>query len=313
LAKVLVTGGAGFIGSHLVQALLDCGHQVRVLDSLTTGREENLEALPVDLRIGDIQHPAVVMQAVRGIDFVFHLAALVSVAESMADPLGCYAVNLTGSLNVLAASAEARVRRVVLASSAAVYGNVEGCIDESTPTRPVSAYGASKLAMEGAAWLYSSAYGLPTVCLRLFNVYGPRQSPDSPYAAVIPLFVGQMLASQSPTIDGDGGQTRDFVFVTDAARAFMLAAERGDAAGDVFNIAGGRSISILDVYTSIRQQLGSLVPAIYGPPRPGDIHTSAADIRQAEARLGFCPETGLDEGTKETIEWFQARKNPARR
>ncbi len=313
MAKALVTGGAGFIGSHLVRALLERGHQVRVLDNLTTGREENLEALAVDLRIGDIRHPSAVTQAVRDVDFVFHLAALVSVAESVADPLGCYAVNLTGSLNVLAESAEARVRRVVLASSAAVYGSVEGCVDESTPTWPVSAYGASKLAMEGAARLYSSAYGLPTVCLRLFNVYGPRQSPDSPYAAVIPLFVRQMLASQSPTIDGDGTQTRDFVFVTDAARAFILAAEAGDAAGEVFNIAGGRSISVLDVYTSIRGRLGSSVPAIYGPPRPGDIRTSAADIRLAEARLGFCPATALDEGTRETIEWFQSGKNLARR
>jgi len=305
LAAVLVTGGAGFIGSHLVRALASRGHRVRVLDNLSTGRREHLEGVEAELVVGEIRDAGAVAEASRGVDTIYHLAAMISVAETMADPLTCYDVNLKGSLNVLKAAREAEAKAVVLASSAAVYGGAEGRVREATPARPLSPYGASKLAMEEAAALFARAYTLPTISLRFFNVYGPRQSPDSPYAAVIPLFIRRLLDDRPLTIDGDGQQTRDFVYVEDVVRAMMLAAEKAAAVTGPFNIGTGRSVSI----SALARVLQALIPAGgepgHGPPRPGDIRHSASDIRLAKAALGYRPEVALKQGLKVTVQWFR--------
>ena len=305
MASVLVTGGAGFIGSHLARALAARGDRVRVLDSLATGSRDNLDGVEADLVEGDIRDPEAVRQAIQGADEVYHLAAMVSVAETMTDPLTCYGVNLTGSMNVLEAAREVGARAVVLSSSAAVYGGVEGRVRETSPTRPISPYGASKLAMEEAAALYADTYGLPTVSLRLFNVYGPRQSPSSPYAAVVPLFIRRLLDDEPVNVDGDGGQTRDFVFVEDVVRAMVLSAERAAGVHGPFNIGTGRSVSI----HTLAATLQGLVPVdrdtTYGPPRPGDIRHSASDIRRAKAALGYRPKVTLEDGLRATVQWFR--------
>jgi UDP-glucose 4-epimerase len=302
----LVTGGAGFIGSHLVRALLARGDQVRVLDDLSSGRAENIAGLEVEFVLGDIRDPQVVRHTLRDCELVFHQAAMVGVPDSMVDPLGCYASNVTGSIHVLQAAREQGVRRVVLASSAAVYGQAEGVVDESMPTLPVSPYGASKLAMEQIAQVYARGYGLETVCLRYFNAYGPRQSPDSPYAAVIPTFVRKMLRGEAPAIEGDGKQTRDFVYVEDLVQANLLAAEARDAAGQVFNVAGGRRVSIVELGETLRSLLPGIPASGHGPEREGDIRHSAADLTRAEQALGYRPRTALKEGLRKTVEWNRA-------
>ncbi len=305
MTMVLVTGGAGFIGSHLVRALASRGQRVRVLDNLTTGRREHLEGVDAELVVGEIRDLAALERATQGVDAVYHLAAMISVAETMADPLTCYDVNLRGSLNVLEAARRAGAKAVVLASSAAVYGGAEGRVGEATPTQPLSPYGASKLAMEEAAALFTRAYGLPAVPLRLFNVYGPRQSPDSPYAAVIPLFIRGLLNNVPLTIDGDGEQTRDFVYVEDVVEAMILAAEKAADVTGPFNIGTGRSTSILELADSLRSLIPSQQAPVFGPPRPGDIRHSASDIRLAKAALGYRPETALEEGLGVTVQWFR--------
>lgn len=305
----LVTGGAGFIGSHLVRALLERGDQVRVLDNLSTGRRENLAGLNINLIEGDVRDLSEVRRVVSGMNHIYHLAAFISVQASMEDPLDCYAVNLNGSLNVLWAAHQAGAKRVVLASSAAVYGDIKERVDESSVTRPLSPYASSKLAMEQAAQLFATTSALPVVCLRCFNIYGPRQSPDSPYAAVIPIFIHEMLEGRPPTIHGDGKQTRDFVFVEDAIQAFILAAETGEALGDVFNIGGGASISILDLAHTLQQIIPDSLEPIYASPRLGDIRFSEADITRAESALGFHPTIDLKAGLESTVEWFQALRS----
>jgi UDP-glucose 4-epimerase len=305
LAAVLVTGGAGFIGSHLVRALVSQGDRVRVFDNLTTGRRDHLEGVEAELIVGDIRDLEELEGATRGTEAVYHLAAMISVAETMADPLTCYEVNLRGSLNVLEAARLVGVRAVVLASSAAVYGGTEGRVREALPARPISPYGATKLAMEEAAALFARAYGLPTVSLRLFNVYGPRQSPDSPYAAVIPRFIRRLLEESPLTIDGDGKQTRDFVYVDDVVRAMRLAAEKAAGATGPFNVGTGSSTSV----QALADRLQALIPGrpapTHGPPRPGDIRHSASDIRLAKAALGYRPEVALERGLRVTVQWFR--------
>ena len=310
MSNALVTGGAGFIGSHLVRGLLARGDRVRVLDNLSSGDRRNLDGLDVEFVEGDIRDRATVSRALQGVETVFHLAAMISVPESMADPRTCYDVNVIGSLNVLWGAHQAGVRRVVLSSSCAIYGDVAGPADEQAPVRPLSPYAASKLAMEEAGRLFTNAYGLPTVSLRYFNVYGPRQSPASPYAAVIPLFIQAMLSGQAPTINGDGRQTRDFVFVDDVVRANLLAAEREGAAGGVFNVSGGRSVSILELTSSLQEIIPNAPAPGFGPPRSGDVRFSAAVLSQAERALGYRPVVGLKDGLKGTVEWFRAAGSP---
>ena len=308
MAKVLVTGGAGFIGSHLVHGLLDRGDRVRVLDNLSTGSKANLAGLDIDFIEGDIRDTAVVQEVINDVDFIFHLAAFISVAGSMEDPLACYDANLNGSLNVLMQADKAGVRRVVLASSAAVYGESESTVDENHPPTPLSPYAASKLAMEQAAKLFSQSFNLETVCLRFFNAYGPRQSPDSPYAAAIPKFIQVMSAGEPVTIHGDGRQTRDFVYVGDIVNAMLLAADGESIDGRVFNIAGGNSVSINKLVETLQRFFPETPDPVFGPPRQGDLLFSEADISLAERALGYRPRIDLQAGLGITVEWFRANR-----
>lgn len=305
MTTALVTGGAGFIGSHLVEALLAQGARVRVLDNLSTGRREHLEGQSVEWFVADVRDLSEVRRAAHGVDVVFHLAAMISVAETMADPVACYAVNVLGSVHVLEGARTEGVRRVVLASSAAVYGDVAGAAGEGKPARPRSPYGMSKLAMEEAARLYADAYHLPTTCLRFFNVYGPRQRADSPYAAVIPQFIEGMLRGHPQVIHGDGHQTRDFVYVKDVAQACLRAAERAPGKGEALNIASGRSVSILALYQTLQRLIPSAGAPGFGPERPGDIRHSRGDPRLARQALGYRPEVDLETGLRSTVQWFQ--------
>jgi nucleoside-diphosphate-sugar epimerase len=306
VATVLVTGGAGFIGSHLTRALLSRGDQVTVLDDFSTGTRENLVGAEVRVIEGDIRDPQAVATAMRGVDIVFHHAALISVVESMQNPPACYETNLMGSVHVLMAAHQAKARRVVMASSAAVYGESGGTVSETDPVTPISPYAASKMAMEQAGLLFSRAYGLPTVSLRYFNVYGPRQRADSPYAAVIPIFIEQMLAGDPVTIHGDGQQRRDFVYVEDVVRANLLASELPPEQSGVFNVAGGRSVTVDQLAKTLRGLIPGVPEPVRGPSRLGDIRFSAADLRLSAQALGYRPVTALERGLQQTVEWFRA-------
>ena len=305
MRRALVTGGAGFIGSHLVRTLHAQGVGVRVVDNFVTGHKENLAGVPVEVLEGDIRDREVVRRAVGGVDWVFHLAAMISVPGSMADPLTCYEVNVDGSLNVLWEAHQAAVKRVVMSSSAAVYGDAAGPLDETSPQKPQSPYAGSKRAMEALGELFSAVYGLETVSLRYFNVYGPRQDPHSAYAAVIPAFLSNLLDGTPLTIEGDGLQTRDFVFVGDVVKANCLAAEAEGVGGEVYNIAGGLSVSILDLAREMMRMLGMEARPQFGPARPGDVRSSSADIRIARQRLGYEPSVSLADGLAQTAEWFR--------
>jgi nucleoside-diphosphate-sugar epimerase len=308
MSTSLVTGGAGFIGSHLVRGLLARGDAVRVLDNFSTGRIENLSQLDGSLEIieADLRDASNVAQAVRGADYVFHHAAFVSVPQSMQEPETCFAVNVRGTLNLLEAACEARVKQVVLASSAAVYGESQALpLKENTPLSVLSPYAASKQVNEVYAGLYTRGFGLPVVALRYFNVYGPRQSPESEYAAAIPIFIRCLLDGRAPTIFGDGEQSRDFIFVGDVVRANMLAAGNPKAAGGVFNICTGDEISILDLVNALSNIIPDAPPPKFGPPRPGDIYRSLGDPGQAADVLEFRPEVGLLDGLTQTVEWMR--------
>lgn len=308
MAELLVTGGAGFIGSHLVRALLERGGQVRVLDNLSTGSKANLSGLDINFIEGDIRDTTIVQDSIKDVDTIFHLAAFISVAGSMEDPLSCYEANLNGSLNVLMQASQAGVRRVVLASSAAVYGESEIPVAENHPLNPQSPYAASKLAMEQAAKLFSKSFNLETVCLRFYNAYGPRQSPDSPYAAAIPKFIQVMLAGEPVTIHGDGRQTRDFVYVRDIVEAMLLAADGDTIDGRVFNIAGGKSVPINELVETLQRFFPETPDPVFGPSRQGDLLFSEADISLAERALGYRPRIDLQEGLGITVEWFRANR-----
>jgi len=306
----LVTGGAGFIGSHLVRHLVKQGHAVRVLDNLSTGSQDNLQSVDVDWVLGDIRDKGVVTQAVQDVDRIFHYAAMISVPGSIEEPAFCYDVNVNGSLNVLWLAHLAGVHRVILASSAAVYGEKTDPVDEDAPLDPKSPYASSKIAMEGLAKMFTTTYGLPTVCLRYFNVFGPRQSPDSPYAAAIPLFINALNSETSPVIFGDGLQTREFVFVEDVVRANILAAESELAVGGIFNIAGHGPVTILDLVNHLSALYPDSPAPEFGPERAGDIrHSTAVQVRAQEA-LGYRPEIALEQGLQRTVQWFQAKRTP---
>ncbi len=306
---VLVTGGAGFIGSHLVRALLESGQRVRVLDDFSTGRRENLAGLPrerLDVVEGDLRCAETLHQALRGVEVVFHQAAFVSVPASMEDPLACHDVNATGTLQLLEGARQAGVRKVVLASSAAVYGDAQAFpLQEHLPPRPLSPYAATKAVDELYARLYTTAYHLPVVALRYFNVYGPRQRPDSPYAAAIPIFARRMLAGQPPVIYGDGGQRRDFVFVRDVAQANLLAAACPEADGQVFNICTGREVSLLELIAVLQDLIPAAPSPVFAPPRAGDIYRSVGDPTRAAQVLGFRAQTPLREGLAQVVAWMQ--------
>jgi UDP-N-acetylglucosamine/UDP-N-acetyl-alpha-D-glucosaminouronate 4-epimerase len=299
---VLVTGGAGFIGSHVVDRLLAAGREVRVLDNLSSGRRENLAGAPeAELVEGDVRDREAVAGAMAGCEAVVHLAALVSVPESIADPLGSHAINVGGTLNVLLEAHAAGARRVVFASSAAVYGpDVALPAREDSAPAPISPYGADKLAAEGYCRALGDVLGLEPVMLRYFNVFGPRQDPSSEYAAVVPKFVEAFAAGRAPTIFGDGEQSRDFVSVADVARANLLALEASETPV-VANIARGEAITLNGLVGALRELTGTDVEAVHADPRPGDIRHSSAAVDVAERALGFRAEVSLPDGLRELV------------
>jgi len=305
---VLVTGGAGFIGSHLTRALLERGDQVRVLDNLATGFRHNLVGLDVDLHEGTLTSLDDCTAACRGADLVFHVGALGSVPRSLADPLATHAANATGTLNVLLAARDAGVGRVVLSSSSSVYGNTTVTPKhEGLPPRPESPYAASKVAGEQYARAFWRSFGLETVVLRYFNVFGARQSPRSQYAAVIPRFVEALLEGRRPLVYGDGRQSRDFTHVSNVVRGNLLAAEADGVGGQVFNIAFGGQVVLLDVLGEIARLLGRPADPEFAPERPGDVRDSHADIAAARLALGFEPCTAFAEGLADTVRYYVER------
>ena len=308
---ILVTGGAGFIGSNIVEALVDRGDELRVFDDFSNGLRGNVEGLGdgVDLIEGDVRDCEALAGAMEGVDCVLHLAALGSVPRSIADPATSHAVNVNGTLNVLIAARDAGVRRLVYSSSSSVYGaNPALPKVETQPTEPVSPYGASKLAAENYTRMFAGIYGLETVSLRYFNVFGPRQRPDSAYAAVVPAFMGCALAGTTAAVNGDGKQTRDFTYVANVVRANLLALEAGpDAVGEVFNVACGERFSLLDILAAIEAASGKTVEREHGPPRLGDVRDSLADIGRAGQCLGYQPAIGFTQGMALTWEDFVRR------
>ncbi len=307
--RVLVTGGAGFIGSHLVEELLQRGDSVRVLDDFSTGRRENLESFRGDLEIieADLRDPMHVKQAVTGVDLVFHLAAFISVPESMLDPETCFSVNVGGTIGLLEAARRAGVRKVVLASSTAVYGDTDVFpTTEGTPLRPLSPYAVSKQVNELYTRLYTQTFGLPVVALRFFNVYGPRQRPDSDYAAAIPIFVNRLVSGQPIDIYGNGKQSRDFVFVKDVVRASLLAAE-SEAAGEAYNICSGHETTLLDLLEELSQVSPRQPEVRFEAPRPGDIYRSVGSPAKAEQAFGFRAQTSLADGLAQTVDWMKGK------
>jgi len=306
MKKYLVTGGAGFIGSTIVRALLEQGDFVRVLDNFSTGKRENLAGLKVEMLEGDLRDPAMVAEAVKDIDVAFHEAAFVSVPQSMEDPLPCFEVNQRGTEILLEAARKADVRRVVLASSAAVYGDLEQMpLEEHFPLRPLSPYAVSKRVDELYAEMYTRSFGLDVVALRYFNVYGPRQRPDSMYAAVVPIFARRLLDGKPITIYGDGGQTRDLVFVGDIVRANLLASEHPEAPGQVFNICGGDEIRVIDLVEVLMDLFPNAPAPEFAPPRAGDIYRSVGSPAKAGKILGFKAQTSLDAGLKAVVDWMK--------
>ncbi len=304
--RALVTGGAGFIGSHLVHLLLEQGFQVRVLDNFSSGRRANLPEQHPRLEVleGDVRDAAKVQQAVQDMDFLFHQAAFVSVPQSIEVPLDCLDINVNGTALVLEMARRHGVRRAVLASSAAIYGDSPDLpLHEHTPPRPHSPYATSKWVDERYAELFSQL-GLETVALRYFNVYGPRQRPDSPYAAAIPRFIARLLAGEEIVIFGDGGQTRDLIYVEDVARANLLAAQTPGIAGRVFNICTGQETRLLDVIETLYRLIPPKRPHRFAAPRPGDIYRSVGDPQRAAAELGFRATVTLEEGLRRTVEAF---------
>lgn len=303
----LVTGGAGFIGSHLVNALLKQGHNVRVVDNFSTGKQQNLSEFINDIELHNISITDfdALTTAMKGVDYVFHEAAIASVPRSIDDPKTCHDVNVTGTFNVLCAARDADVMRVVYAASSSAYGDIEGEFKrEDMPTRPLSPYGAAKLAAEHYMQVFYEVYGLETVSLRYFNVFGPRQDPNSEYAAVIPKFALKMLKDKSPTIYGDGLQSRDFTYIDNVVHGNLLAATRPKAAGQLFNLACGGRYSLLDIVNVLNSHMNKTIEPIFEEARIGDIKHSRADINKAGELLGYEPIVTFEEGIYQTVDWF---------
>jgi UDP-glucose 4-epimerase len=300
----LVTGGAGFIGSHIVRRLLALDWNVVVLDDLSTGKIANLEEVISEIRFaeGDVRCLDDVRGAVEGCEAVFHQAALPSVPRSIADPISSHAVNATGTLNILVAARDAGVRRVVMASSSSVYGAVPGLPKrESMATLPISPYAVSKLAAESYCRSWFDLYGVETVALRYFNVFGPRQDPLSAYAAVVPRFIAAYAAGEPPVIFGDGEQSRDFTYVANVVDANVKALESASAPGRIYNIACNERITLNDLALELGRQMGTSITPVHAAPRPGEVRHSLADIGEARADLGYEPRIGLAEGLRATV------------
>jgi UDP-glucose 4-epimerase len=305
----LVTGGAGFIGSHIVERLVHDGHSVRVLDDFSAGKEENLAPLlhKIELVRGDIRDKAVVTDAVKDIEVVFHEAALGSVPRSVADPETTHEVNITGTLNVLLAARDAGVRRLVFASSSSVYGEtLELPKHEKIQPQPLSPYALSKLTGEYYISIFKEVYGFEAVALRYFNIFGPRQDPNSSYAAVMPKFAMALLGGERPVIYGDGLQSRDFTYVENVVEANLLASEAENIAGQAFNVACGGRYTLLELLAKMKECLGSDVEPIHEPARAGDVRDSQASIEAAQQGFGYQIKVGFEEGLRRTVEWYRS-------
>jgi len=314
LATYLVTGGAGFIGSNIVATLLDRGETVRVLDDFSTGKRENLADM-VDrttLIEGSVADAVAVREAVDGVDYVLHEGALASVPRSVDDPAGTNHANVNGTLTLLVGARDARVKRLVFAASSSAYGDQPTLPKvETMPPSPLSPYAASKVAGEYYCKAFTECYGLETVCLRYFNIFGPRQDPESLYAAVIPKFITAMLAGQAPTIFGDGEQSRDFTYVEDCVQANLLACTAPAAVGRTLNVACGSRYTLNELIALLNRTLGTAIEPVYEAERAGDIKHSLADITAARQALGYEPRTSLEEGLRKTVEWFRKQAEQA--
>ena len=312
--KYLVTGGAGFIGSHIVHTLLEQGESVRVLDNFSTGKRENLEELRqhfpqdrLEILEGDLRNASHVDEAVRDVEVIFHEAAFVSVPQSMEEPQTCFDVNITGTSRLFDAARAAGVRRAVVASSAAVYGESDALpLVEETLPQPLSPYAVSKRVKEMYAELFTGSFGLEVVALRYFNVYGPRQRPDSMYAAAVPIFARRILDGKPVTVYGDGGQTRDLINVHDVVRANLIASKHRSAPGKIFNICTGVETRLLDLLDVMYELVPNVPPPQFAAPRAGDIYRSVGSPQKALDILGFRAEVSLLDGLKETIDWMRA-------
>lgn len=308
MATYLVTGGAGFIGSNIVDELLKRGQRVRVLDNFSTGREENVTEFTsrVELIRGDVRDEDAVDTAVKGCDYVLHQAALASVPRSIADPTSNNQVNVQGTLNVLQAAKRHGVRRVVYASSSSVYGDSQELPKvETMPPNPRSPYAVAKLAAEYYCRVFGELYGVPTVSLRYFNVFGPRQDPNSQYSAVIPLFVKALIEGKAPTIFGDGETSRDFTYISNVVNANLLACEANVTGARVYNIACGGRYTLNQLFAALRDRIGTRVEAVHGPTRAGDVKHSMAAIDRIQKELGYHVGVSFEEGIDRTVQWYQ--------
>lgn len=303
MTTVLITGGAGFIGSHLAETLIARHHTVRVVDSLVTGHVENVPAAAEFIE-GDLADAATANSVVRGCEVVLHQAAIPSVPLSVSEPRKSHEANINATFNVLMASRDAGVRRVVYAASSAAYGDTAALpnVEDMAPN-PLSPYALQKQVGEGYCRLFQGLYGLETVALRYFNVFGPRQDPSSPYSGVLSLFINAALAGVNPTIFGDGEQTRDFTFVDDVVDGVLRAMDAPLAVGAVINVATGQRISLNRAWAALEEIIGPLPPPVYGPARVGDVRHSQADISRAERLLGYQPGVPFSEGLRRTVEW----------
>ena len=306
MATYLVTGGAGFIGSHMVEALLRGGHAVRIADNFSTGLRENLPARdPYELVEGSLADPDVARRAVAGCEYVLHQAAIPSVPRSVQDPAGTHAANVDATVQLLVAARDAGVKRLVFAASSSVYGNAAVLPKrEDMRPHPLTPYALQKLVCEQYCQLFTALYGFETVCTRYFNVFGPRQQPGSPYSGVISLFIEAMAKGQSPTIYGDGKQTRDFTFVTDVVDGVLRACEAPKASGEVINVACGRRVSLLDLVRALQLILKRDIAPTFEAERTGDVRDSQADIFKARQLLGFEPSVSFEDGLRQTVDWF---------
>jgi nucleoside-diphosphate-sugar epimerase len=307
MAHYLVTGGAGFIGSHLCEELVRRGERVRVVDSLITGKRQNLAHLPqVEFLEGDLAEIDMARRAVMDIEYVLHQAAIPSVPRSVEDPLTSNRANIDASISLLVAARDAGVRRVVYAGSSSAYGNSATLPKvETMPTAPLSPYALQKLVAEQYCQLFTSLYGFETVTIRYFNVFGPRQDPSSPYSGVISLFISALCDGRRPTIYGDGEQTRDFTYVANVVDGVLRACHAPDANGEVINVATGGRISLNQLFETVRREVGSHLQPIYSDPRAGDVRDSQADISKAQRLLGYAPVVGFDEGLGRTVAWYR--------
>ena len=313
MASYLITGGAGFIGSHLAEALVGRGERVRVVDSLVTGKRENLAHLAgVELIEGDLADLAVARQAMAGVDYVLHQAAIPSVPRSVEDPITSNRANIDASLNVLVAARDAKVRRLVYAGSSSAYGNSPTLPKvETMGTAPLSPYALQKLVAEQYCQMFTRLYGLETVTIRYFNVFGPRQDPSSPYSGVISLFIRALVEGRQPTIYGDGEQTRDFTYVANVVDGVLRACTAKDASGEVINVATGGRISLNLLFATLKDLTRASVEPVYVADRAGDVRDSQADITKARTLLGYEPSVTLEQGLEKTVAWFRTTQPTA--